>query len=58
MAKGQDLLMDYVLPLGPKEEPVSGTTNVRLGGRRDEAGKVDRTSFLFKWKDVGCLLKL
>lgn len=37
MAKGQDLLMDYVLPLGPKEEPVSGTTNVRLGGRREAA---------------------
>lgn len=58
MAKGQDLLMDYVLALGPKEAPVSGTTSVRLGARRDEAGKVDRTSFLFKWKDVGCLMKL
>lgn len=50
--------MDYVLTLGAKEATVNGTRNVRLEARIDEAGKVSRTSFLFKWKNLGCLLEL
>lgn len=49
------MLIDYVLALGAKEVPVSGTTNVWLGARRDEAGQVGRTTFLFKWRDLRCL---
>ena len=57
-AKGQGWLMNRMLALEAREATGSGTTNVRLVVRRDEVGKVGRTSFFFQWKDLRCLVEL